>query len=108
VDVTRLERTLIDIAVRPDYAGGIYQVREAYRAARDRVSINTLIATLRKLDYVYPYHQAIGFYMARTGYDVSRTNRLLKLGMSVDFYLTYGIKDREYDAKWRLFFPKGF
>jgi hypothetical protein len=28
--------------------------------------------------------------------------------MSVDFYLTYGIKDREYDAKWRLFFPKGF
>ena len=26
VDATRLERTLIDITVRPDYAGGIYQV----------------------------------------------------------------------------------
>jgi predicted transcriptional regulator of viral defense system len=108
VDVTRLERTLIDIAVRPDYAGGIYQVLEAYKAAKDRVSVNTLIATLKKLDYIYPYHQTIGFYMERAGYDVTRTDRLLKLGTSLDFYLTYGIKDREYDSKWRLFFPKGF
>jgi hypothetical protein len=108
VDVTRLERTLIDIAVRPDYAGGIYQVREAYKAAKSRVSVNTLIATLKKLDYVYPYHQVIGFYMERAGYDVSRTERLLKLGIGLDFYLTYGIKDREFDSKWHLFFPKGF
>ena len=108
VDVTRLERTLVDIAVRPDYAGGIYQVREAYKTARDRASINTLMATLKKLDYVYPYHQVIGFYMERAGYDPSRTDRLLKLGTVFDFYLTYGIKDREYDSKWHLFFPKGF
>ena len=108
VDVTRIERTLVDIAVRPDYAGGIYQVLEAYRTAKDRISVNTLIAILKKLDYVYPYHQSIGFYMDRAGYDESRTKRLLALGTSLDFYLTYGIKDRKYDRKWRLFFPKGF
>jgi hypothetical protein len=108
IDVTRLERTLIDIAVRPAYAGGIYQVLEAYKAAKDRMSVNTLTATLKKLDYVYPYHQAIGFYMERAGYDEGRTGRLLKLGTSFDFYLAHGIKDPEYDSKWRLFFPKGF
>jgi hypothetical protein len=108
IDVTRLERTLIDIAVRPAYAGGIYQVLEAYKAAKDRMSVNTLAATLKKLDYVYPYHQAIGFYMERAGYDESRTGRLLKLGTSFDFYLAHGIKDPDYDSKWRLFFPKGF
>ncbi len=108
IDVTRLERTLIDIVVRPSYAGGIYQVLEAYKAAKDRMSVNTLTATLKKLDYVYPYHQAIGFYMERAGYDESRTGRLLKLKTSFDFYLAHGIKDPEYDSKWRLFFPKGF
>jgi predicted transcriptional regulator of viral defense system len=108
IEITRLERTLIDITVRPAYAGGIYQVLEAYKAAKDRLSVNTLTATLKKLDYVYPYHQAIGFYMERAGYEESRTERLLKLGTSLDFYLAHGIRDREYDSKWRLFYPKGF
>ena len=81
---------------------------ETFRAAKERISVNTLIATLKKLDYVYPYHQAIGFYMERAGYEESRTERLLKLGTSIDFYLAHGIKDREYNSKWRLYYPKGF
>jgi len=50
VSVTNIERTLIDIVVRPFYAGGIYEVLEAYRRARGSLSINKLVATLKKLD----------------------------------------------------------
>src|SRR5713226_624616 len=52
VDATKLERTLIDVVVRPAYAGGIYQVLEAYKAAKDRLSVNTLIATLDRKSVV--------------------------------------------------------
>ena len=108
LDVTNLERTLIDIVVRPAYAGGVYQVRDAFQAAKDQMSVNTLLATLKKLGYVYPYHQAIGFYMQRAGFEEARWMRLRKLGHHFDFYLAHDMREKSYDQQWRLFFPKGF
>jgi hypothetical protein len=105
--VTKLERTLIDIAVRPNYAGGVHEVLEAYRGAKANVSVNLLVATLRKMDYVYPYHQAIGFYMQRSGYEERRLARLRDLGMTFDFYLGNDIKEPDYDPEWRIFIPSG-
>ena len=105
--VTSIERTLIDIAVRPAYAGGPLQVLAAYRGAMDRVSAGVLVATLRKLEYIYPFHQAIGFYMERAGYPESKFKRLKEMGLEFDFYLSYGVKDPEYIPNWRIYIPRG-
>jgi len=106
--VTKLERTLIDITVRPIYGGGVYQVLEAYRNAKDRISTATLIAALAKLEFVYPYHQAIGFYMQKAGYPSKALARLKALDMPFNFYLAHDIRDRAFDPEWRLFYPNGF
>lgn len=60
VDATNIERTLIDTTVRPDYAGGVHQVLDAYRLARAAMSVDNLLTILKRLNYIYPYHQAIG------------------------------------------------
>ena len=108
LQATRLERTLIDIAVRPNYAGGIYQVLEAYRAAKERVSIGVLLATLKKLDYLYPYHQALGLYLERAGYAEDLLKRVEALGTPFDFYLGHGLRRHAYVPRWRIFCPEGF
>ncbi|HUP63033.1 MAG TPA: hypothetical protein VNA69_21755 [Thermoanaerobaculia bacterium] len=105
--VTKLERTLIDSTVRPAYAGGVFHVLEAYTAAKSVLSVNVLLATLKRLEYAYPYHQAIGFYLQRAGYEENRWQRVKELGMKHDFYLAHGLHDPEYDPEWRLFYPKG-
>lgn len=107
--VTNVEKTLIDIAVRPVYSGGIYQVAEAYRAAQGSVSVNRLVAFLRRLNFTYPYHQSIGFYMERAGnYSPDQIALLRDFDREFDFYIDYALKEVDYSEEWKLFIPKGF
>lgn len=105
--VTRLERTLIDIVVRPAYAGGVTHLLDAFRGASQRVRIPELVATLRGLGYVYPYHQSLGFLLERAGVEPSHLDPLREMGLEFDFHLAHGMSERDYDATWRLFYPKG-
>ncbi len=107
VSCTSLERTLIDITVRPAYAGGPKNVLRAFRVAQPNVSIDKLKLTLEKLSYVYPYHQSIGFYLDQTGTygDQALKEFLSYQPFNFDFYLDYGMKTPAYSAKWRIFYP---
>ena len=107
VPATLLERTLIDIAVRPNYAGGVPHVLDAFRGALDRVRVPLLVATLKRLDYVYPYHQSVGFLLERAGLEAKRLEALRTIGIEFDFHLAHGMREKDYDSRWRLFFPKG-
>jgi hypothetical protein len=106
LNVTNLERTLVDIAVRPSYAGGVNAVLDAFQKAKGQLSIDRLLSILKRLDYVYPYHQAIGFYLEKAGYSQSDWTRFMKLGISFKFYLTHGLPaEKEYDATWSMYYP---
>jgi predicted transcriptional regulator of viral defense system len=108
LQATNLERTLIDIVVRPAYARGSSYVLEAYLAAKDRMSVDRLLAILKKLDHAYPYHQSIGFLMQKTGYPEKSCAKLRALGLNYDFYLAHGMQQPAYSNDWRLFHPKKF
>lgn len=106
--LTNIERTLIDAAVRPSYSGGVSEVLNAFKKAKGKFSVNKLKAMLKKMNYIYPYHQTIGFYLEKADYE----ERLIKLfedfEIKYNFYLTYKMKQKDFNSRWKLFFPKGF
>lgn len=106
VDATDLERTLVDLAVRPAYGGGVHQVLNVFRAAASRASVTKIIETLDELDYVYPYHQAIGFYLERAGAPEAALRPLRERPMRLKFYLAHGLKDPAFNDSWRIYIPK--
>lgn len=107
IRLTNIERTLVDIAVRPEYAGGPFEVIRAYKKAADVISVNKLVAILKKLDYVYPYHQAIGFYVDKCcAYRKSQIDLLRKQEMSYDFYLMHKMSNPKYSSTWKLYYPE--
>lgn len=104
---TDLERTLIDITVRPAYSGGVADVFRAYKKASSNLSLPKLLEYLGQLDYKYPYHQAIGFYLDRTGnFPVAQLEPLKQLGLNYDFYLTHAMKQRRFNPQWRIHYPE--
>jgi hypothetical protein len=107
--VTDIERTLIDITVRPVYSGGIFEVLSAFRKAVNKVSINKLAARLKTLDYIYPYHQAIGFYLEKAGnYRDTQIELLKSFDIKYDFYLDHAVEEVGYSKEWKLYYPKNF
>ncbi len=104
--VTNIERTLIDIAVRPDYAGGIWEVIKIYENAAQSVSVNKLVSYLKRLEFIYPYHQCIGFYMMKSGkYRANQIQLIRKIEMPYKFYLTHGIEDKKFSKEMNLYYP---
>jgi hypothetical protein len=80
---------------------------EAYRRAREELTVPRLIDTLRKLDHVYPYHQAVGFYMERAGFPAKQLAPLKTLGTNWDFYLAHSIRNPAFNGEWRIHHPNG-
>ena len=108
VPVTNLERTLIDIAVRPAYCEGVALVLKAFKLAQPKVSSEKLIKTLETLNYVYPYHQSIGFYMDKAGVYTQEEIEKIKSykPLTYNFYLDYQMINPAYSEKWKLYYSQ--
>jgi predicted transcriptional regulator of viral defense system len=104
--ITDLPRTLIDIVIRPAYAGGVFEVLKAYRNAENLLNVEELVEYLHELDYTYPYHQAIGFYLERAGYGEKVLQRF-ENDIEFNFYLTYNMRNPVLDPRWKIYYPKG-
>jgi len=105
-EYTDLERTLIDIAIRPVYSGGVFEVLEAYKNAKENMDVKKLYTYLKELDFIYPYNQIIGFYLDKAGYPQNNLE-LFEQNINLKFYLTYDIRNKDYSERWHLYFPKG-
>jgi hypothetical protein len=103
-----LERTLVDICVRPSYSGGTFQILEAFKRARERADARKILSILSAHSYAYPYQQSIGFLLEKAGYSEAAVAPFLREVSSYDFYLAYGLIETTYVPKWKLYVPRGF
>lgn len=109
VKMTDIERTLIDSVTRPQYCGGPHEVGNIYKEAikgEGQISINKIRMYLKKLNYIYPFHQAIGFLLERAGANSKIIDIMQSELSDFDFYFGHKIPDPEYSKRWRLYFPK--
>ena len=54
-------------------------------------------------------HQAIGFYLEKSGvYDEDEIKVLKEIPMDFDFYLEHKMKETEHSETWKLYYPKDF
>jgi hypothetical protein len=106
--VSGVERALIDAVVSPQYNGGISSIPDYFKHARGKIDIAKLINIYQELNFTYPYHQAVGFFLDRTGMK-ALANEISAVFMPKNkFYLDHSAKASwRYDEKWRIYYPEG-
>ena len=111
--ITTIERTMIDIVVRNEISGGMEEVIQVYKKAFDlyykEISINKIVFILKKLNYIYPYHQVVGYLLSKSGFDVSKIKK--EFDFQNDFFITRGevnsnLSNLIYDDEFKLYIPK--
>ena len=106
--ITCLERTLIDTVVSPHYNGGLSSLCEYFRAASRKLDIERMLDIYRKLDFVYPYAQSLGFFMEHCGMQSHAEDLRRVYPPRQRFYIDHGAKSTwTYNERWMLFYPKG-
>ena len=104
--VTNLERSLIDAIVSPQYNGGITSVYTYFEAAKT-INMDKFLSIYKKLDFVYPYSQAIGFFFEKLGMNKKASAIYEAFPPEKKFYIDRNAKSSwEYDDKWQLYYPK--
>ena len=105
--ITNLERTLLDMTVRPAYSGGPQAILQAYQKALPVLFPNQLLQLLDTLPYIYPYHQSVGFYLTAAGFmDSVILDRLRSKPMPYRFYLDYGMDRPLFSTEWNIYYPR--
>lgn len=110
VQVTNVERTLLDATIRPRYSGGSLEVIEAYNAAKPVLSVPKIAHYLEKFDYIYPYEKSILFYLKNTNYpkiDLAVLEDMLDKNphKEIKFYLDYQLVQKKEDKDIGIFYP---
>lgn len=106
--VTAIERALIDAVVSPHYNGGVTSICDYFRAAKGRLKTQKLLDIYRRLEFVYPYSQAIGFFMEHAGMPDHAEAVRRVYPPQQRFYVDHSAKSTwAYDDRWMIFHPKG-
>jgi hypothetical protein len=106
--VAGVERALIDAVVSPQYHGGVSSIPDYFKHARGKVDVRKLIGIYRELDFIYPYFQAIGFFMERTGMREMADAVRAEFTPKNKFYIDHGAKASwKYDDIWMIYYPEG-
>jgi predicted transcriptional regulator of viral defense system len=111
IKVTNLERTLIDIVVRPKYSGGVQEILESYIRAKNQIDIDKLVHYLKKFNYSYPYYKSILFFLEYAGYDSNsimefREKYIGNKSNNVNFYLDYQIANKKLNKNIGIYYPQ--
>ena len=109
IDLTNLERTLIDCVMSPHYSGGPSAIVQAFELAKPKLHVSTLIEMYKKLSLAFPYWQRIGLLLEKVASVKTAEDWRAKFGKpKMKFYFDKNYRlSWDFDESWQIYYPKG-
>lgn len=101
VQITNLEKTLLDGLISPEYCGDFSEVLHAFKMAKDKIRIQTIVEYALKLDKAVA--KRLGLILDGLGTEKKHLDPLLKIRMkSYCKFDPSGPVKGPYNTKWKI------
>lgn len=104
------ERLIIEALINYHYFGGADIVWNAGKNQFNNLDLDLMLAIYKEMELIYPYANAIGYWLERSGVSSKYISKWVKLvNHDLQFHLFMGDKERRvFNDKWNLYIPKRF
>ena len=106
---TNIERTLIDVAISPQYVGGYKKACKIWNQffLQNEINIQELATMYQKLNYKYPYWQRIGFILKNEANEkLANDWKQFFSKPQFSFFADRPFaKNWSYDNEWHIYYP---
>ena len=104
------ERLIIESLINYQYFGGADIVWQAGLNQFNKLDLDLIFKIYKELDLIYPYANAIGYWMEKSNISKNIISKWEKLvNKHLQFHLFMGDSERRFfNKKWNLYIPKRF
>ena len=103
IKVSSVSRALVEMVVNVQYFRNTKELISVFKKIKSNIDIDEVFDIVEKFDFIYPYHQSIGYILEKIGFKREKLYKFKECVSKLNFYTDKKQDNYKYIAYWKMY-----